>query len=110
MNSLLLLGLSALGLALLLTPLVRHMAFHFGLVDQPDHDRKIHGSPVPRLGGIAVFGAVIASYGVLLVVRGTAGGFVWENQPLVVRLLPALIVILGTGITDDLIGLRPWKK
>ena len=40
--------------ALLITPLVRRKAIEFGAVDLPDHGRRIHLRPTPRLGGIAI--------------------------------------------------------
>ena len=53
MYSLLFLGLTSFALSLLLTPLVRSMAWRFGIVDQPDQQRKVHAAPIPRIGGLA---------------------------------------------------------
>ncbi len=39
---------------LILVPLIRRAALRIGLVDRPDR-RKIHVSPVPRIGGVALF-------------------------------------------------------
>jgi len=44
--------------SLVLTPLARRLAFRIGAVDLPG-DRKVHKQPVPRIGGLAVFGAVL---------------------------------------------------
>lgn len=110
MFSLVLLGLTSFALALFLTPLVRNLAWRLGIVDQPDQHRKIHSAPIPRIGGVAIFAAVILSYGLLLAVRMTSGKIVWEGMPLVLRLLPALCVIFGIGLVDDIVSMRPWKK
>lgn len=110
MYSLLFLGITSALLALLLTPLVRNMAWHFGIVDQPDQKRKIHRAPIPRMGGMALLMAIVGSYGLLLAVRLSAGAIVWEGLPLVLRLLPALAVIFSIGLVDDIISIRPWQK
>ena len=110
MYSLLFLGFVSLGLSLLLTPLVRNLAWHFGIVDQPDQQRKIHSSPIPRMGGVAIFAAVICAYGLLLIVRLSSGAIVSADLPLVLRLIPALGLVFGIGIIDDVISVRPWIR
>lgn len=50
----------AFGISYLLTPRVRDLALRFRLVDIPS-DRRLHSSPIPRLGGIAVFAAFHAA-------------------------------------------------
>jgi len=110
MYSLLLLGLASFVFSLILTPWVRNSARRFGIVDQPDQNRKIHSTPIPRLGGVAIFTSVILSYGLLLAVRLNAGDIIWEGLPLVERLLPALLVVFIMGIVDDVVSMRPWKK
>jgi UDP-GlcNAc:undecaprenyl-phosphate GlcNAc-1-phosphate transferase len=110
MYSLLFLGIVSCVLSLLLTPIVRNASLRLGLVDQPDQARKFHIAPVPRLGGVAIFISVIGSYALLLAVRLSSGTIVWEGLPLFVRLTPALAVIFGTGLVDDVVSVRPWKK
>lgn len=110
MYSLLYLGFTSFVLSLLLTPLVRNMAWRFGVVDQPDQQRKIHGAPIPRLGGVAIFVSVIGAFGLLLLARLSSGSIVWEDLPLVVRLAPALSVVFAIGIIDDIHSIRPWMK
>src|ERR1039458_6584045 len=110
MYSLFFLGFVSFGLSLLLTPLVRNLAWHYGIVDQPDQQRKIHSSPIPRLGGVAIFAAVVGAYGLLLVVRLSSGAIVWADLPLVLRLLPALAIVFGIGIIDDIVSVSPWIR
>jgi UDP-GlcNAc:undecaprenyl-phosphate GlcNAc-1-phosphate transferase len=46
--------------SLILTVPVRHLALHYGMVDRPG-PRKVHLSPIPLLGGIAIYlGFVLA--------------------------------------------------
>lgn len=110
MYSLIFLVIVSLALSLVLTPLVRNLAWRLGIVDQPDQLRKIHSSPIPRLGGVAIFSAVICAYALLLIVRLSSGRIVWENMPVAMRLFPALAVVFGIGLIDDIISTRPWIK
>lgn len=110
MYSLLFLGFVAFVLSLVLTPVVRNLSWHFGIIDLPDQKRKIHCAPIPRLGGAAIFSAVLGAYGTLLAVRFSSGAIVWEGMPLVLHLLPAFCVVFGAGILDDIFSLSPWKK
>ncbi|MDR3413185.1 MAG: MraY family glycosyltransferase, partial [Formivibrio sp.] len=110
MYSLLFLGFVSLALSLVLTPLVRNLAWHYGIVDLPDQQRKIHNTPIPRLGGVAIFAAVIGAYGLLLIARLSSGAIVWDNLPLVLHLLPALAVVFGIGLIDDIVTVPPWVR
>jgi UDP-GlcNAc:undecaprenyl-phosphate GlcNAc-1-phosphate transferase len=110
MYSLLFLGFVSFALAMLLTPLVRNLAWRFGIVDLPDQMRKLHGTPIPRLGGVAIFASAVGAFGLLLAARLTAGLIVWQDLPLVVRMLPALAVVFSVGLIDDIVSLRPWMK
>ena len=47
--------------ALLLTPLVIQFALKVGIVDKPD-ERKVHTRLMPRLGGLAIFLAIVIGY------------------------------------------------
>jgi UDP-GlcNAc:undecaprenyl-phosphate GlcNAc-1-phosphate transferase len=110
MYSLFFLAFVSLALSLLLTPLVRNLAWHYGIVDQPDQHRKIHSSPIPRMGGVAICASVVGAYGLLLIVRLSSGQIVWENLPLILRLFPALLVVFGIGLLDDIVSVPPWIR
>ena len=110
MYSLIFLALASLALSLVLTPAIRNLAWYLGIVDQPDQQRKFHGSPIPRLGGVAIFASVIGAYGLLLIVRLSSGAIVWENLPIILRLLPALAIVFGIGLIDDIVSVPPWAR
>lgn len=110
MYSLIFLSISSLVLSLVLTPQVRNLAWVLGIVDQPDQQRKIHSSPIPRLGGVAIFAAIICAYALLLIVRFSSGRIVWGSLPVAMQLLPAIAVVFGIGLIDDIISTRPWIK
>ena len=110
MYSLLFLAFASFILSLVLTPFVRNMARRLGFVDLPDYIRKVHTLPVPRLGGIAIFASIVIAYSMLLIVGLSAGVIVWSGLPLVLRLLPAALIIFIIGLIDDIRGVRPWQK
>ena len=60
MNSFLLMAASALIIAIGGTPLVRYVAMRLGILDQPAA-RKIHQTPMPLMGGAAIYIAFIAA-------------------------------------------------
>ena len=101
----------ALLLSLLLTPAVRDLCKRYRLVDPPDTQRKFHPQPIPRLGGVAVFGAYMAALGFVLV--APYGGLDLNVPKALARgfaLAPAVLVVFLTGVVDDLYGLKPWQK
>ncbi|MFH1177666.1 MAG: MraY family glycosyltransferase [Acidobacteriota bacterium] len=59
-GNLLAIAAAALFLALVGTPAMRELARRLGILDQPA-SRKLHGRPVPLLGGVAIYGAVVGS-------------------------------------------------
>ncbi|MFX4262614.1 MraY family glycosyltransferase [Pelotomaculum propionicicum] len=88
----------ALGLALLVTPLVKKYAFKVGALDRPDQ-RKVHQRVMPRLGGLAIYVSFIAA--VLLTMDITLQ---------VCGLLVGGTLIIILGFFDDTRGLSPRLK
>ena len=41
------------------TPLVKRLAYKLGAIDVPKDNRRMHKTPIPRLGGLAIFIAFI---------------------------------------------------
>ncbi len=110
MYSLLLLGFSSFVLSLFLTPLVRNWALRLGFVDRPDEHRKLHKRPVPRLGGVAILAATVGAFALVLLIHPSGGRMVHLGLPFALRLLPAVTVIFGIGLLDDIFDIRPWYK
>ncbi|MCS6846050.1 MAG: undecaprenyl/decaprenyl-phosphate alpha-N-acetylglucosaminyl 1-phosphate transferase [Caldilineales bacterium] len=54
----------ALVLAVTVVPMVRKVAWRWGFVDQPSF-RKVHSTPIPRLGGVAIYAGFIVALLVL---------------------------------------------
>jgi UDP-GlcNAc:undecaprenyl-phosphate GlcNAc-1-phosphate transferase len=100
--------------SLLLTPLVIRAAGALRLYDSPDGVRRLHASPVPRLGGIAVYlSTAIVSTGVFFI--GTTvfvPGYViapHDARMLTGALVGASLLFL-VGLFDDVRGLPPSAK
>ncbi|MGM9966323.1 MAG: glycosyltransferase family 4 protein [Rummeliibacillus sp.] len=84
--------------SILLTPLVKRLAFRIGAVDKPNY-RKVHDHVMPRLGGLAIFLAFLIG----IVVA----------QPMDKSMIAILIggfVIIVTGVLDDMLEISPKAK
>jgi UDP-GlcNAc:undecaprenyl-phosphate/decaprenyl-phosphate GlcNAc-1-phosphate transferase len=91
-------ALVAFVVVVLLTPAVGGMARLLGVVDSPG-GRRINRSPVPRLGGVALFlGIFVPSLAFLPLGRDTRG------------LLLGAAVAVTIGAIDDFRGLRWYEK
>ena len=107
LNSYAIILIVAFAVSLLVTPLVRLIALHANVTDQPDGVRKSHRYPVAYLGGIAVFlGLIVAIAASYLFLDGVAAGF--RAVPLAVVL--GMVAITFTGLADDLWGWDPRLK
>ena len=84
--------------ALVLTPVLRVVAFQLGVLDHPKH-YGIHAHPVPRLGGVAIFIAFIL---------GTLYRMDLSQQLKGVLVASTLIFVIG--LLDDLIHLKAGLK
>ena len=103
-------GLLAFLLSLILTPLIRDAFRRHGILDKPDNIRKVHISPVPRVGGIAITVSYAITMAVALLIPPPFGYLIEHDFPDVWKLLIAAGLIFLTGLLDDLIGLKPWQK
>lgn len=69
-------------------------------VDKPG-GRRIHDRPLPRIGGLAIYG------GFMLAIAFLPGGFLHEAR---VGALVAGTMAFLVGFLDDLLGFKPWLK
>jgi len=95
--------------SLLLTPVARAVARRLGALDLPG-ERKVHGKPVPRMGGLSIF----VTFNLILVVSSQIDFFFFPPDFLREIDLPWLViassVMLGIGVVDDLRRLPPGIK
>ncbi len=76
--------------SLVLVPLVKKLAEHVGAMDIPN-ERKVHKYPIPRMGGLAIFGAFLLGY--MLFAR--------SSLQMLSILIGGFIIVL-MGIFDDI--------
>ena len=86
--------LVALVVSFLMTPIVKTFAYKVGAIDVPKDARRMHKTPIPRLGGLAIFIGFMVS--ILLFVEITA-----EMRSI---LLGAVIIVV-LGVVDDIMAL-----
>ena len=107
--------LASLIASLVLTPVARRIACAVGAIDKPSA-RRINRVPIPRMGGIAIFGGIASAIAVQYV--GTKQ-FGWpiamSPSPIFNRvnywyLAAAFIAIFVTGLIDDRWSLKPMQK
>ncbi len=108
--------------AIVLTALMRRVAFGLGIVDRPG-ERKVHKEPVPLLGGVAIYLSfnLVILVNLWILLRSPSLGFSWletnvltffgENniRPLIGVFAGGFIIFL-LGVVDDLKALSPEVK
>jgi UDP-GlcNAc:undecaprenyl-phosphate/decaprenyl-phosphate GlcNAc-1-phosphate transferase len=101
---------AATAAGLCLTPMVIRLAVAWELFDAPHGDRRVHTEPLPRVGGVAVFGAV--AVGLVAMALASLSGMEWlgKSSGFMSGLLFGSGIIFATGLIDDLRGLRPSVK
>lgn len=77
-------------IAQLLTPLAIRLAWKCDILDKPDCERKLQCAPIPRIGGLAIFGAILIS---------TARNF--QFSPELTGLIAGSSIIYILGFIDD---------
>jgi UDP-GlcNAc:undecaprenyl-phosphate GlcNAc-1-phosphate transferase len=91
----------------LLTPAVRRFALAIGAAPAP-RARDLHTTPTPRLGGLAMYGGLIAGVAVAYKLTYTQQAF--PSSRTIVGLVAAGGLLVVIGIFDDRFGLSPISK
>jgi len=101
--------LASIIVAACLTWCVRNLAGRFGLAKPPDSSRHIHSTPIPRLGGVAVFLAFLLILGgyFLTAKHGWSIGASNGDIRRIVMLAAAFFLV---GLADDLVTVKPLFK
>ena len=99
MNDYLSVGVVAFFVAFFTTPVVVKLARKLGAIDHPN-DRKVHATPTPTLGGLALFLGVMAAGATATQLPTFDGVFTQTSQML--GILGGAVVIFALGAVDDL--------
>ncbi|MFN8470578.1 MAG: MraY family glycosyltransferase [Anaerolineae bacterium] len=100
MLSLMIIFAASLAFALGGTPVARSVAARLGMVDKPSA-RKIHSTPIPLMGGVAIYASVILAVALF-------GDRFYISQVLAILIAATLVSFLG--VWDDRFALRPLPK
>ena len=100
---------AALVVGLIVTPLVRGVAHHRGLLDQPG-PRKVHQLPIPRLGGVAMAIAFGVAIGGATIADPDLGSTLVLRPNRAPAILIGVGLLLLIGIVDDTRGMRAIVK
>ncbi|KOS60754.1 undecaprenyl/decaprenyl-phosphate alpha-N-acetylglucosaminyl 1-phosphate transferase [Lysinibacillus agricola] len=83
--------------SILLTPLVKRLAFRIGAVDAPNY-RKVHARIMPRLGGLAIFLAFLIAVAIFypILIHNENG------SEFLLSIIIGACIIVATGVIDDM--------
>src|SRR4029077_14127646 len=97
--------------AFALTRYVRDFATAHGWVAVPTQDRHLHSSPLPRLGGVAIFLSFSGCMGLvaLWALYSPRMHSTFSLRTLLTILVPASLIFL-LGVYDDVHGVGPYFK
>lgn len=104
----------ALVSSLITVPLASHIAWRVGAIDRPSK-RRINTTPIPRMGGIAVFvgiGVAAVAYKIVTELLGWTRVFkpLPEMQIDYFFVASGAAMVFATGVVDDIKSLRPTQK
>jgi UDP-GlcNAc:undecaprenyl-phosphate GlcNAc-1-phosphate transferase len=108
MRSYILILLSSSALSYLLTFWIARLASERGWAQREGDGAT--GGGTPRLGGLAVFAAILISFGAALLLHNMVTERLLAVGTLGLALLAACTLVFLVGIYDDLRGARPWQK
>jgi UDP-GlcNAc:undecaprenyl-phosphate GlcNAc-1-phosphate transferase len=98
---------AAAGVTFLLTPLVRRFVIRAGAIYYPG-DRTVHTTPLPTMGGLAMYLGLLAGLGVSRIVPYFSEVNAASPEP--VAALIACSLIVGLGVVDDTRGVTWLTK
>jgi UDP-GlcNAc:undecaprenyl-phosphate GlcNAc-1-phosphate transferase len=96
--------------ALLVTPFVRKIFIHYGIVDKPDGWRKLHVGLIPRVGGITIVASYLAAFGAFALLHHNWTAEIFREKHQILWLVPPAAIIFFVGLCDDLFGMKAWPK
>ncbi len=87
-------------LSTLLAPMIRGVALRFGVIDSPDGGRKVHKTPTPLLGGLAIAGSfAVVTISILCSSNVLTSGAI-GIQHFIGFFIGIAILVIG-GVVDD---------
>ncbi|WP_307976865.1 MraY family glycosyltransferase [uncultured Streptococcus sp.] len=96
-------------LSIVLTPIVRFMAFRVGAVDKPNA-RRINKKPMPSSGGIAIFLSFLISTLIFMPLATGKHSFPISYFHYILPVVIGALIVTATGFIDDIYELKPKSK
>jgi UDP-GlcNAc:undecaprenyl-phosphate GlcNAc-1-phosphate transferase len=93
--------LVAIGIVLVLTPVVSALAPRIGGIDDKKDRPRVHTRPVPRIGGLAIVVGILVPMAIFLDFSSNDG---------YLGILIGAVCAAALGLVDDIRGLRPITK
>ncbi|MBN2573483.1 MAG: undecaprenyl/decaprenyl-phosphate alpha-N-acetylglucosaminyl 1-phosphate transferase [Deltaproteobacteria bacterium] len=90
--------------AALLTPLLRRFALRHRLIDDHVSARRVHGRPIPRLGGLAIAAAFYVPLLALLFEPSSVGEIFYADSRMAIAFLAGGVALCALGLLDDIRG------
>src|SRR5947209_10428498 len=91
----------ALTVSFTLTPVIRNFAIRRGLVDEPD-ERRIHLTPMPRIGGVAIFISFVVSAALICLLTTAVTTSFKADAARWLSLVGPACLIFAVGLYDDI--------
>ncbi len=93
----------AFGVSLVGTPYAKKLSVKVGAIDYP-RKRGMHKEPIPRMGGVAIFFGFLVAFGIAVIFMSEL------RSRQAVGLVLGAIIILASGMIDDIYSLKPRYK
>lgn len=81
------------------TPAVSVLAHKIGAIDVPKDNRRMHKTPIPRIGGLAIFAGFVVATLVFC-----------ELTPELIAIYVGGLIIVAVGVIDDVSPINAWIK
>ena len=95
--------------SIVLTPVVKRIAYRVGAVDRPNY-RKVHARVMPSLGGLAIFGSFLIGYFILKPEEPISNAIEAAFIPIDIAILISAFIIIVTGALDDMFDITAKAK
>ena len=101
--------LTALVSSLIVTPRVVQASHRLGLMDAPG-GRKVHTTPVPRLGGVAIAVGLAVTLGVAVIIDAQTPGGPRPDPKSLLPIISGAALVFAVGVWDDVDSVGPGVK
>ncbi len=100
----------AFAISVVLTPIIRKICRQKNLFDLPGDERRIHTTPIPRLGGIAIYTAFFGTLFIGLFSPGFLQELLARHGKTLFSLFLSSSLVFAIGVYDDIRGATILQK